>query len=100
MYSMSGLFDPFKNILSCFIQFINFFRPAAEFFTRSMDSIGGKYRKSRFVQFTDRTFTTRVRQEADYFHLGFLGPVLKAEVCIIQIMNVEKIQSIVGKAIT
>ena len=33
-----------------------------------------------FVEYTDDTFTTKVNRTASEMHLGFLGPVIRAEV--------------------
>jgi hypothetical protein len=52
---------------------------AATYFKRGTDRIGGVYRKSRYVQFTDGTFSTRVAREPEEEHLGILGPVLEME---------------------
>jgi FtsP/CotA-like multicopper oxidase with cupredoxin domain len=40
--------------------------------------IGTKYRKTRYVRFTDATFTTRARVPADEAHAGIMGPVIRA----------------------
>lgn len=53
---------------------------AATYFIRGANRIGGKYRKSRYVQFTDSGFGTRMSRDASDKHLGMLGPVLKMEV--------------------
>ena len=44
--------------------------------------VGTTYIKARYVAYTDATFTTHVPRDAsgDWDHLGFLGPVLRAEV--------------------
>eukprot|EP00178_Gracilaria_changii_P028045 TRINITY_DN949_c1_g1_i2.p1 TRINITY_DN949_c1_g1~~TRINITY_DN949_c1_g1_i2.p1 ORF type:complete len:651 (+),score=129.52 TRINITY_DN949_c1_g1_i2:1281-3233(+) len=43
-------------------------------------AIGSKYLKSRYVQYTDATFSTRVTRDASERHLGVMGPVLRARV--------------------
>lgn len=42
--------------------------------------IGSKYMKSRYIQYTNASFTTRVKPQEDMQHLGFMGPVLRARV--------------------
>ena len=48
-----------------------------EFFAKSNDSIGGQYWKALFIEYTNGSFTTRKVKDK---HLGFLGPVIRAEV--------------------
>lgn len=43
-------------------------------------TIGSQYLKSRYVEYTDRTFTTRLERREDFEHLGLMGPVLRARV--------------------
>ena len=47
---------------------------------QDVDRIGGTYKKSRFVQYTDRTFTTKVQRGEDGAHLALFGPVIRATV--------------------
>ncbi|XP_022102595.1 hephaestin-like protein [Acanthaster planci] len=47
------------------------------FFTKEDNRIGGKYRKAKFVGYTDNTFTIQSYAEP---HLGILGPVIRGEV--------------------
>ena len=47
------------------------------FFARNEDSIGGQYWKAIFFEYTDNSFTERKEKDE---HLGFLGPVIRAEV--------------------
>ena len=44
---------------------------------KSNDSIGGQYWKALYFEYTDESFTTK---KAKHEHLGFLGPVIRAEV--------------------
>ena len=44
------------------------------------DFIGSVYKKARYVEYTDATFSTVKTRAADEEHLGILGPILKAEV--------------------
>jgi hypothetical protein len=54
------------------------FTPEQEVFTKTTNTTMGRvYKKARFVQYTDATFTQRV-PVPDYY--GILGPMLKAEV--------------------
>jgi hypothetical protein len=48
--------------------------------TRDRQRIGSSYKKARYVEFTDATFTTRKVRPATEEHLGILGPALRAEV--------------------
>ena len=50
------------------------------FFDKSYNRIGGTYIKAMYVEYTDSSFTTRKPRTADEKHLGFMGPVIKAEV--------------------
>ncbi|KAL8609338.1 hypothetical protein ACOMHN_048894 [Nucella lapillus] len=53
---------------------------AALFFTQGPHTIGGRYKKTRFVQYTDSTYTTRRPRPEAEVHLGIMGPLLMAEV--------------------
>jgi len=44
------------------------------------DYIGREYVKALYVEYTDSTFTTVKERPASEEHLGFLGPVIRAEV--------------------
>ncbi len=45
------------------------------------DRIGSTYRKARYVQYTDETFTNKISRDAEAdAHLGLLGPLLRATV--------------------
>lgn len=47
---------------------------------RGPQRIGSSYKKARYVEFTDATFTTRKSRPVTEQHLGIVGPVLRAEV--------------------
>ncbi|XP_037323341.2 ferroxidase HEPHL1 isoform X1 [Pungitius pungitius] len=49
------------------------------FFVRDGGGIGGDYMKVLYVEYTDATFTVRKPSTPSSQHLGFLGPVLRAE---------------------
>uniref|UniRef100_A0A7N5ZRL6 ferroxidase n=1 Tax=Anabas testudineus TaxID=64144 RepID=A0A7N5ZRL6_ANATE len=49
------------------------------FVTKGRNRIGSKYKKVRYVEYTDNTFTTKMLRSAQEQHLGILGPVLRAE---------------------
>ncbi|KAM6938704.1 ceruloplasmin isoform 2-T2 [Lycodopsis pacificus] len=49
------------------------------FVTRSQNRIGSRYKKVRYVEYTDITFTTKMLRTPEELHLGILGPVLRAE---------------------
>ena len=53
---------------------------SAKYFTHADDRIGGEYKKVVYVEYTDDTFTTKVNRSSNEAHLGFLGPVIRAEV--------------------
>ncbi|KAL9983729.1 hypothetical protein ACROYT_G005948 [Oculina patagonica] len=53
---------------------------SAKYFTHADDRIGGRYKKAVYVEYTDDTFTTKVNRSLTEAHLGFLGPVIRAEV--------------------
>ncbi|SUA77716.1 copper-resistance protein, CopA family [Nocardia otitidiscaviarum] len=44
------------------------------------DRIGSTYAKCLYRGYTDDTFSTRIERDADDAYLGFLGPVIRAEV--------------------
>ncbi|XP_028260436.1 ceruloplasmin [Parambassis ranga] len=52
---------------------------ADTFVTRGPNRIGSRYKKVRYVEYTDNTFTTKMLRSPDEQHLGILGPVLRAE---------------------
>lgn len=43
-------------------------------------TIGSTYMKTRYVQYTDATFTARVERDEHSAHLGLMGPVIRARV--------------------
>ncbi|KAL1022868.1 hypothetical protein UPYG_G00033520 [Umbra pygmaea] len=49
------------------------------FFQTGNDRIGGKYKKAKYVEYTDNTFTVRKERTPEELHLGILGPVIRAE---------------------
>ncbi|KAI5614718.1 ceruloplasmin precursor [Silurus asotus] len=52
---------------------------AGIFFNNRNDRIGGKYKKVRYVEYTDDTFTKPKEKKPEEEHLGILGPVIRAE---------------------
>ncbi|KAK7109489.1 hypothetical protein V1264_013522 [Littorina saxatilis] len=54
--------------------------PSENYFTQGPHRIGGRYKKTRYILFSDSSFTTRVPRNQTEVHLGMLGPLLKAEV--------------------
>jgi len=44
------------------------------------DEVGNVYRKALYREYTDATFTTLKPRPPEWEHLGFLGPVIRAEV--------------------
>uniref|UniRef100_A0A8C9YMK4 ferroxidase n=1 Tax=Sander lucioperca TaxID=283035 RepID=A0A8C9YMK4_SANLU len=47
--------------------------------TDGQNRIGSRYKKVRYVEYTDITFTTKMLRSPEEEHLGILGPVLRAE---------------------
>ncbi|KAM4548230.1 ceruloplasmin [Odontesthes bonariensis] len=52
---------------------------AKTFVTKGPNRIGSRYKKVRYVEYTDKTFTTKMLRSPEEKHLGILGPVLRAE---------------------
>ncbi|XP_063772021.1 ceruloplasmin-like isoform X1 [Pseudophryne corroboree] len=52
--------------------------PADIFLNKSRTSIGSKYKKAVYREYTDNTFTARKERTANQEHLGILGPLIKA----------------------
>ncbi|XP_046574977.1 ferroxidase HEPHL1-like [Haliotis rubra] len=50
------------------------------YFEKSRKRIGGTYKKAVFTGYTDKSFKIQKQRSSDEEHLGFLGPVIKAEV--------------------
>jgi len=50
------------------------------FLASSSEFIGRKYLKALYIEYTDNTFSTLKERPASEEHLGFLGPVIRAEV--------------------
>ena len=50
------------------------------FVKRGPGRIGSKYHKALYVEYTDATFSTKVRRPVEDEYLGFQGPVIRAEV--------------------
>ena len=74
MYLLSILHEVKHHSLS------KFFSASEEYFGRTNSRIGGSYKKSRFVEYTDWQFQTqKVRPDSEK-HLGILGPIIRAEV--------------------
>uniref|UniRef100_UPI003AAA7087 ceruloplasmin n=1 Tax=Centroberyx gerrardi TaxID=166262 RepID=UPI003AAA7087 len=52
---------------------------AETYITRGPNRIGSRYKKVRYVEYTDDTFLTKMLRSPEEQHLGILGPVLRAE---------------------
>lgn len=63
MYSLLGSDNIFHTIHS----------NSGIFFNNRNDRIGGKYKKVRYVEYTDDTFTKLKERTPDEEHLGILG---------------------------
>lgn len=59
------------------LEFNLFFSDSEVFFKRGTQQIGGQYKKALYFEYTDATFTSKKDKPN---HLGFLGPVIRAEV--------------------
>lgn len=46
---------------------------ADKFVTRGQNRIGSRYKKVRYVEYTDNTFTTKMLRAPEEQHLGILG---------------------------
>lgn len=53
--------------------FHTFYSMAGIFFNNRNDRIGGKYKKVRYVEYTDDTFTKLKKRTSEEEHLGILG---------------------------
>jgi hypothetical protein len=53
---------------------------AATFLTNTKALIGPKYKKARYIEYTDGNFTT-VKPTPEW--LGFVGPIIRAEVSFV-----------------
>ena len=54
-----------------------FFSDSAVFFDQGPVRIGGRYKKALYFEYNDDTFKVK---KAKASHLGFLGPIIRAEV--------------------
>ncbi|KAK7486237.1 hypothetical protein BaRGS_00022560, partial [Batillaria attramentaria] len=54
--------------------------PSEVFFKMDAQHVGGVYRKALYHEYKDITFSRPKKRTAEETHLGFLGPVLRAEV--------------------
>uniref|UniRef100_H2VCE2 Ceruloplasmin n=1 Tax=Takifugu rubripes TaxID=31033 RepID=H2VCE2_TAKRU len=52
---------------------------AEAFLTRGKNRIGSRYKKVRYVEYSDNTFMTKMLRTPEELHLGILGPVIRAE---------------------
>uniref|UniRef100_A0A3P9LWB7 ferroxidase n=1 Tax=Oryzias latipes TaxID=8090 RepID=A0A3P9LWB7_ORYLA len=52
---------------------------AQTFVTKGQNRIGSRYKKVRYVEYTDNSFMTKMLRSPEEQHLGILGPVLRAE---------------------
>ncbi|KAL5022875.1 hypothetical protein ScPMuIL_002030 [Solemya velum] len=79
------LFDSIEQILTrSRTQSIYLHSEADVFLRRGPNRIGSVYTKAIFRQYTDRTFSRKVAHDP---HLGFMGPILRAEVGDIVIIH-------------
>ncbi|MCI0434929.1 MAG: multicopper oxidase domain-containing protein [Gemmatimonadetes bacterium] len=53
---------------------------AAMIATPGADRIGSTYKKALYYEYTDSTFTTAKPRDADWEHLGYLGPLIRGVV--------------------
>ncbi|CAL1593381.1 unnamed protein product [Knipowitschia caucasica] len=52
---------------------------AERFVARGAQRIGSRYKKARYVEYTDSSFLTRMLRSPEELHLGILGPVIRAQ---------------------
>uniref|UniRef100_A0A8C7XI74 Hephaestin n=1 Tax=Oryzias sinensis TaxID=183150 RepID=A0A8C7XI74_9TELE len=52
---------------------------AQTFVIKGQNRIGSRYKKVRYVEYTDNSFMTKMLRSPEEQHLGILGPVLRAE---------------------
>lgn len=69
----------FVNIWKAYILVI-FCSASKTYFEKGNLTIGGVYEKALYIQYTDSTFATKASRTENQAHLGFLGPVIRAEV--------------------
>lgn len=55
-------------------------RPESTYFSKTGNRIGGTYLKALYREFEDDSFTAMKARTGNEEHLGFLGPVIRAEV--------------------
>ena len=67
---------PSLNVFNAFL-YNYYYSNGHEFFAKSSQSIGGRYWKALFFEYTNSSFTEKKPKEK---YLGFLGPVIRAEV--------------------
>ena len=54
------------------------YRRASQYFSREDGNLGGQYKKARYVEYTDATFSVKKQRDDSEKHLGLLGPIIKA----------------------
>ncbi len=59
---------------------MDFGEKAKVFVARGPDRIGSKYKKVRYVEYADASFTQRKPRPPQSHYLGILGPIIRAEV--------------------
>ncbi|XP_072295514.1 ceruloplasmin isoform X2 [Eucyclogobius newberryi] len=52
---------------------------AEAFVTSGAQRIGSRYKKARYVEYTDNSFMTKMLRSPEEQHLGILGPVIRAQ---------------------
>ncbi|KAJ0065372.1 hypothetical protein NL108_007568 [Boleophthalmus pectinirostris] len=51
---------------------------AEQYVSRGAQRIGSRYKKARYVEYTDNSFMTKMLRSPEEQHLGILGPVIRA----------------------
>lgn len=54
--------------------------PASMWVTQSAQRIGREYKKALYREYTDASFTALKERSSEWEHLGYLGPVIRAQV--------------------
>lgn len=74
------LYDSTDGLLFLYLLFLTPSRPESTYFSKTGNRIGGTYLKALYREFEDDSFTAMKARTGNEEHLGFLGPVIRAEV--------------------
>lgn len=73
--------------------FFTWLREAEEFVTRGRDRIGSRYKKVRYVEYTDDTFMEKMLRSPAEQHLGILGKTKNGGIVYVKttVINIKKV---------